>query len=216
MEINNLSNQNSLFNQFVAELRDVKVQEDRMRFRRNLERIGEVLAYEISKRLEYIKEKIETPLGVSEVSSIKSQPVIAAILRAALPMHSGFLNYFDKAENAFISAYRKEHGPDEDIEVEVEYLACPSIQDKPLLLVDPMLATGTSMFLVYKALLEKGVPSQVHIACAIASVPGIEFIKKHFPSNTFVWCGSIDPELNNRSYIVPGLGDAGDLAFGEK
>lgn len=216
MEVINLSSQNSLFNHFIAEIRDVAVQNDQMRFRRNLERIGEVLAFEISKKLIYEEKEIKTPLGNSKENLIEKQPVLAAILRAALPMHNGFLNYFDSAENAFISAYRKSHGANEEIEVEVEYLACPNIENKPLIIVDPMLATGTSMYLVYQALLEKGSPSQIHIASAIATVQGVEFIRSRFPSGTFIWCGAIDPELNDHSYIVPGLGDAGDLAFGSK
>ncbi|NND77489.1 MAG: uracil phosphoribosyltransferase [Flavobacteriales bacterium] len=216
MEIFNLSNTNSLFNHFIAEIRDVNVQGDQLRFRRNLERMGEVIAYEISKKLDYYEQEVTTPLGLASALLIEKQPVIAAILRAALPFHNGMLNYFDKAQNAFISAYRKAHEEGDEIEVEVEYLACPSIEGKPLILADPMLASGTSMYLVYKALLEKGTPSQIHIASAIASIPGIEFIKEKMPVETYVWCGAIDPELNNRSYIVPGLGDAGDLAFGEK
>ena len=216
MEIFNLSNTNSLFNHFLAEIRDVNVQSDQMRFRRNLERLGEVMAYEISKKMNYYEQQVTTPLGLAKTHLIQRQPVIAAILRAALPFHNGMLNYFDKAENAFISAYRRAHHEGDNIEVEVEYLACPSIEGKPLILADPMLASGTSMYLVYKALLEKGAPSQIHIVSAIASVPGIEFIKEKMPAETFVWCGAIDPELNDMSYIVPGLGDAGDLAFGQK
>lgn len=216
MEIVNLSNNNSLFNHFIAEIRDVNVQGDQMRFRRNLERMGEVMAYEISQKMYFYEQEVTTPLGVSKANLISQQPVIAAILRAALPFHSGMLSYFDKAENAFISAYRKPHSVEEKIEVDVEYLACPSIDGKPLILADPMLASGTSMYLVYEALLEKGTPSQLHIASCIASIPGIEFIKENFPEDTYLWCGAIDPELDDRSYIVPGLGDAGDLAFGEK
>jgi len=216
VKVINLSQNNSVFNHFIAELRDVNVQGDSMRFRRNLERIGEVMAYEISQTLDFSPVDIETPLGFSKENLMKQRPVIAAILRAALPMHNGFLNYFDRAENAFISAYRKAHDAHEEIEVEVEYLACPSIENKALILVDPMLATGNSMYLVYKALLEKGTPLQIHIASAIASVQGIEYVQKMFPEKTMIWCGAIDPELNDHAYIVPGLGDAGDLAFGEK
>lgn len=216
MEIFNLSNTNSVFNHFLAEIRNVNIQGDQMRFRRNLERLGEIMAYELSRKLNYYEQQITTPLGTLQTQLIEQQPVLAAILRAALPFHNGMLNYFDKAENAFISAYRKTHHEGEEIEVEVEYLACPSIEGKPLILSDPMLASGTSMYLVYKTLLEKGTPSQIHVVSAIASVPGIEFIKEMMPAETFVWCGAIDPELNDMSYIVPGLGDAGDLAFGEK
>ena len=216
MEVHILSEGNSLFNQFIAEIRDKNVQGDRMRFRKNLERIGEVMALEISKKLSYENKEIHTPLGISKESLIQYQPVVAAILRAALPMHQGFLNYFDHAESAFISAYRKDHLPDEKIEVEVEYLACPSIANKPLILVDPMLASGMSMYLVYNALLAKGIPSQTHISCAVASMDGVDFIKEKLPDVDHLWCGAVDPDLNDMSYIVPGLGDAGDLAFGEK
>lgn len=216
MEIHNLSDQNSVLNHFVTELRNIYVQKDRMRFRRNLERIGEILSYEISKKMAYKVHDIETPLGVSAESLVIQQPVIGAILRAAVPFHNGFLNYFDDAESAFVSAYRKPHKEDQEIEVEVEYLSGPSIQNKPVILVDPMLATGTSMFLVYKALLFNGEPSQIHIACAIASEQGLNFVKDKFPDHTQVWCAAIDPELDSHSYIVPGLGDAGDLAYGEK
>lgn len=216
MKIHNLSEHHSVLNHFVAELRNVYVQKDRMRFRRNLERIGEVLAYEISRILDYEAHDIETPFGISSENLLVHQPVIAAILRAAVPFHNGFLNYFDDAESAFISAYRKPYKEDEDIEVEIEYLSGPSIENKPIILVDPMLATGTSMFLVYKALLYNGEPSQIHIASAVASEQGIAFIRDKFPGNTHVWCAAIDPELDSHSYIVPGIGDAGDLAYGEK
>ena len=216
MEIHNLSDNNSVLNHFVTEIRNVYVQKDKMRFRRNLERIGEILAYEISKTMVYESHDIETPLATSSENLVVTQPVIGAILRAAVPFHNGFLNYFDDAESAFISAYRKPQKVDEDIEVEVEYLSGPSIDNKPIILVDPMLATGTSMFLVYKALLYNGEPSQIHVACAVASEQGIEFVKNKFPSNTHIWCAAIDPELDSHSYIVPGIGDAGDLAYGEK
>ena len=216
MKIHNLSENNSVLNHFVTELRNVYVQKDKMRFRRNLERIGEIMAYEISKTMEFEAHDIETPLGISSENLVVSQPVVAAILRAAVPFHNGFLNYFDDAESAFISAYRKPFKEDEDIEVEIEYLSGPSIDNKPIILVDPMLATGTSMVLVYKALLFNGEPSQIHIASAVASEQGIDFVKSKFPDNTHIWCAAIDPELDSHSYIVPGIGDAGDLAYGEK
>lgn len=211
----NLGEQNTIFNQFVAELRDVTVQKDSMRFRRNLERIGEVAAYEISKRLTYETKNITTPLGEAHMQLIKQQPVVATILRAGLPLHQGVLNYFDKAENAFISAFRKHH-KDGTFDIQLEYVAAPDINNKILILTDPMLATGSSLVMVYKALLQRGTPSHTHIVSAIASAEGVEYLKKHLPLNVTIWCGAIDEELTAQSYIVPGLGDAGDLAFGEK
>ena len=213
--VRNLSEQNSIFNQFIAEIRDVDIQQDAMRFRRNIERIGEILAYELSKDLDYEEEEIFTPLGIAKENLLKQQPVIASILRAGLPLHNGILNLFDQAENAFISAYRKEH-KDGSFEVHVDYLASPLIDDKVLILADPMLATGRSMELVYKALLQKGMPKQIHIVSVIASKLAIEHIKSKFPKNTKIWVGAIDDELTAQSYIVPGLGDAGDLAYGQK
>ncbi|HIP35465.1 MAG TPA: uracil phosphoribosyltransferase [Crocinitomix sp.] len=211
----NLSNQNSVFNQFIAEIRDVDIQQDAMRFRRNIERIGEVLGYELSKELEYVEEEIFTPLGIAKENLIKNQPVIASILRAGLPLHNGLLNLFDQAENAFVSAYRKEH-KDGTFEVHVDYLAAPNIDDKVLIIADPMLATGRSMELVYKALLQKGKPKQIHVVSVIASKTAIEHIQTKLPKNTKIWVGAIDDELTAQSYIVPGLGDAGDLAYGQK
>ncbi len=211
----NLSEQNSIFNQFIAEIRDVDIQQDSMRFRRNIERIGEILAYELSKDLDYYEQEVFTPLGIAKENLIKEQPVVASILRAGLPLHNGILNLFDQAENAFISAYRKEH-KDGSFEVHVDYLASPDIEDKVLILADPMLATGRSMELVYKAMLQKGTPKQIHVVSVIASKLGIEHIKTRLPKNTKIWVGAIDDELTAQSYIVPGLGDAGDLAFGQK
>ena len=213
--INNLSKTNSIFNQFTAELRNVNVQKDRMRFRRNLERMGEILAYEISKTLEYTIQDITTPLGVSQIPLVTNQPVLVTILRAGLPLHIGLLNYFDMAENAFVSAYRKHH-KDGSFEIEIEYLSSPDLTDKVVILNDPMLATGSSLVLAYKALLTKGIPKHVHIACCIASAQGVDYVKRNLPANTSIWCGAIDDELTAQSYIVPGLGDAGDLAFGTK
>lgn len=211
-----LSEQNSIFNQYVAELRDVTIQKDSMRFRRNLERMGEIMSYEISKTLEYKTQETTTPLGIAETSHLVSQPVIATILRAGLPMHLGVLNYFDKAENAFISAYRRHH-KDNTFDIHVEYVSSPSLDDKVLILCDPMIATGSSIVLAYKAILAKGTPKHVHIISAISSKEGVDFVKANMPTKNFtIWCGAIDEELTAHSYIVPGLGDAGDLAFGEK
>lgn len=210
-----LSKENSIFNQFVAEIRDANIQKDSMRFRRNLERMGELFAYEISKKLDYETTEVVTPLGIANASLIKQQPVIATILRAGLPLHQGVLNYFDKAENAFISAYRKHH-KDGTFDIQVEYMACPSLQDKVLILTDPMLATGGSMVLTYKALLHRGTPKHTHIVASIASTEGLNYAKSHLPTNVSFWIGALDDELTAQSYIVPGLGDAGDLAYGTK
>jgi uracil phosphoribosyltransferase len=211
-----LSEQNSIFNQFTAELRDIKIQKDSMRFRRNLERMGEIMSYEISKTLEYQTKETTTPLGIAETSHLISQPVIATILRAGLPMHIGVLNYFDNAENAFISAYRRHH-KDNTFDIHVEYVSSPNLDGKTLILCDPMIATGGSIILAYKAILAKGTPKHVHIVSAISSRQGVEFVKANMPAQNFtIWCGAIDEELTAHSYIVPGLGDAGDLAFGEK
>ncbi|TNE53881.1 MAG: uracil phosphoribosyltransferase [Bacteroidetes bacterium] len=213
--IHELSKTNSVFGIFLGELRDVNIQNDSLRFRRNLERISEIMAYEISKTLEYQEEEVTTPLGKASVFRLKQQPVIATILRAGLPMHQGLLNYFDRAENAFVSAYRKHHSP-EEFDIHVEYMAAPSIDGKTLIISDPMLATGGSMVLVYKSLLEKGRPKQVIVATAIAAPEAIDYVKQHLPSNVQIYVGSIDEELTAESYIVPGLGDAGDLAYGPK
>lgn len=215
-KINNLGEQDSVFNQFMAEIRDAGVQTDSLRFRRNLERVGELMAYEISKVLEFEQQAVTTPLGVSDCRVLAEQPVLATILRAGLPFHHGFLNYFDRAENTFISAYRVHHNNDDDFDVEIEYLSSPDLEGKTVILCDPMLATGSSMVLAYKALLARGRPRHLHIATVIASAQGIEFTKKHLPADTTIWTGAIDAELTPRSYIVPGLGDAGDLAYGSK
>ncbi len=211
-----LSEQNSIFNQFVAELRDITIQKDSMRFRRNLERMGEIMSYEISKTLDYQKKETTTPLGIAETSHLVSQPVIATILRAGLPMHLGVLNYFDNAQNAFISAYRRHH-KDNSFDIHVEYVSSPNLDDKVLILCDPMIATGSSIVLAYKAILAKGTPKHVHIISAISSKEGVDYVKANMPTKNFtIWCGAVDEELTAHSYIVPGLGDAGDLAFGEK
>ncbi len=216
IKVNDLSQQQSVFNQFMAEIRDVTVQTDSMRFRRNLERVGEIMAFEISKTLAYETRVVTTPLGVSRCNVLSSQPVLATILRAGLPLHQGFLNYFDRAENTFVSAYRIHHNDDDAFDVEVEYLASPDLNDKTVILCDPMLATGSSMVLAYKALLERGTPRHIHVATVIASEQGIRFVQENMPSNTTLWAGAVDKELTPRSYIVPGLGDAGDLAYGSK
>ncbi len=213
--IYDFSKTNSIFSTFLGELRDVEIQKDSMRFRKNLERMSEILGYELSKKLDYETVDITTPLGIAPTSVLKSQPVLATILRAGLGMHMGLLNYFDKAESAFVSAYRK-HSTAEDFEVYVEYLAAPKLDGKVLIINDPMLATGSSMALVYKALLKQGKPSKIIIVSAIASPESLEFLKKHLPDTTDYYIGAIDKELTAQSYIVPGLGDAGDLAFGEK
>jgi len=210
----NLSQQHSLISNWVAELRDVNVQGDRMRFRRNLERIAESIAYELSKKLPAKEVEVTTPLGTAKHWVMDGQPVLATILRAGLPMHQGLLNYFDKADNAFISAYRKHH-PDGSFEIRLEYLACPPLQDRVLIIADPMLATGASLAKTIQFLREEGKPKQVHIVVAIACQVGIDAVLREEPSAT-IWCGDIDEELTAKSYIVPGLGDAGDLAFGSK
>jgi uracil phosphoribosyltransferase len=214
--IYNLSEHNSIFNQFIAEIRDIHIQTDSMRFRKNLERMGEVFAYEISKTLEYKTEQVTTPLGVADCRKLTSEPVIATILRAGLPLHMGILNYYDKAQNAFIGAYRKHH-KDQSFEIALEYLACPDLNGKVLIICDPMLATGSSMALTLKSMLSKGKPKHIHIVTAIASRDGVEYIKANIPFADYtLWCGVVDEELTAKSYIVPGLGDAGDLGFGSK
>ncbi len=210
----NLSENHSLVSNWVSELRDVTVQTDRMRFRRNLERIGEAIAYEISKVLPFEEREIQTPLGTANHKLLKEQPVLATILRAGLPMHQGLLNYFDKADNAFVSAYRK-HNKDGSFEISLEYLSCPEIENKVLIISDPMLATGSSLVKTIQFLKEEGKPSSIHIAAAIACTVGIEYVKRQEPSVT-IWCGDIDDKLTAKGYIVPGLGDAGDLAYGTK
>ncbi|HMM11307.1 MAG TPA: uracil phosphoribosyltransferase [Bacteroidales bacterium] len=214
--IRNLGAVNSVFNQFIAELRDVDIQNDRMRFRRNLERLGEIFAYEISKTFDYKPAEVTTPLGVAEMQLCPDQPVLATILRAGLPLHEGLLNFFDKADNAFITAYRK-YDKNEAFDIRVEYISSPDITGKILILSDPMLATGASVVKTLKSMLAIGMPKHIHIVSALASVEGLEFIKRHFSlMNLTIWVGGIDDELTAQAYIVPGLGDAGDLAFGKK
>jgi uracil phosphoribosyltransferase len=215
MQIHNFSDKSSILNTFVSEIRSVTIQKDRMRFRRNIERIGELLSYEMSKILSNETINIQTPLGNSDLNVPKDDVVICSILRAGLPFHNGILNYFDKAENAFISAYRQ-HLNSKDFEIIVEYIASPNLENKTLILADPMLATGQSLALTYEALKSHGIPKQIHILSAIGAEAGIEYIKDKFPENTHLWIAAIDKDLNDKGYIVPGLGDAGDLAFGEK
>lgn len=211
-----LSEQPSLLSPILAEVRDRKIQKDRMRFRRNIERAGEIFAYEISRKLSYRAHDVETSLGTASARSLSQQPVIASILRAGLPLHQGLLNYFDHADNAFISAYRKHEGDADAFEVEIEYLSSPSVGDRTVILCDPMLATGSSMVLAFRALLARGEPEHTHIVAMLASEQGVNFALDKLPSNITLWLGAVDPELTSRAYIVPGLGDAGDLCFGAK
>lgn len=217
MTLHILSQQNTVLNKFIAEIRDKSIQRDSMRFRRNMERIGEVTAYEISRTLNYSPRVVETPLGEATVQTIDDRLVIATILRAGLPYHQGFLNYFDDAQNAFVSAYRKST-KDGKFTVKVEYISCGSLEGKTLLLVDPMLATGSSLVLAYNALCERGgEPLHTHVAAVIASEQGIDYVEKNMlRQTTTIWAAAVDEELTSRSYIVPGIGDAGDLAYGEK
>ena len=212
--VKNLGENHSLVSNWISELRATAVQGDRMRFRRNIERIGEVIAYEISKTLALEEQDITTPLGISKTKLLKTQPVLGTILRAGLPLHQGMLNYFDKADNAFIAAYRKHH-TDGSFDISLEYLSCPVIDNRVLIICDPMLATGASLVKTIDLLKKEGTPSELHVAAVIASTEGIDFLRRHEPT-VKIWCGSIDEELTAKGYIVPGLGDAGDLAFGEK
>ncbi len=214
--VNNLGAQNSILNQFIAELRDIDVQTDRLRFRRNMERVGEIFAYEISKRLTFESSDVTTPLGIAHVPQLASQPVIATVLRAGLPLHNGFLNVFDKAENAFISAYRK-YEKDGTFHIHFGNISGPSIDGKTLILVDPMLASGASMVLSYQELLKKGTPAHTHIVSVIASTEGVDYLQRNtIGKPVTIWTAAIDSEMTAKSYIVPGLGDAGDLCYGEK
>ncbi len=215
MQIHKFSDKSSVLNTFVSEIRSIDIQNDRMRFRRNIERIGEVLSYEMSKILSSESISVKTPLGNSLLNVPKDDIVICSILRAGLPFHNGILNYFDKAENAFISAYRH-HLNSKDFEIIVEYIASPNLENKTLVLVDPMLATGQSLALTYEALKSHGIPKQIHLLSVIGSQTGVDYIMDKFPENTHLWIAAIDETLNEKGYIVPGLGDAGDLAFGSK
>lgn len=216
MKITNFAEQPSVLSRYMMEMRDINVQRDPMRFRRNLERAGEIMAYEISKDLQYKKVEVETPLDKCRCDDMAEQVVLGTIFRAGLPFHQGFLQYFDNAENAFVSAYRK-YKEKENFDVLIEYLASPRLDGKTLILCDPMLATGASMELSFRALLTKGMPARIHVASVIASQAAVDYIVKTFPADrTSIWVGAIDPVINEHSYIVPGLGDAGDLAYGTK
>ena len=216
MRIVNLRDTNSILNKFVAELRDVDIQKDSLRFRRNVERIGEIMAYEISKEFHYSTKDIQSPLGIAPMNTPDDQIVISTILRAGLPFHQGFLRYLDNAENAFVSAYRK-YKDRLNFDIHIEYIASPRLTGKTLIISDPMLATGSSMELAYEALLTKGVPGHVHVASIISSKQALEYLQKKMPDDkTTIWIAALDNDLDDHSYIVPGLGDAGDLAFGEK
>jgi uracil phosphoribosyltransferase len=213
--VHELCKQNSIFNQFMREIRDEDIQKDSMRFRRNIERIGEIMAYEISKTFDYKSQEVTTPLGVAEVSLPSSNPMLCTIMRAGLPMHHGMMNIFDRADSAFVAAFRK-HDAAGNFEIEVDYVSAPPLDGVELILCDPMLATGFSLEKVYKKLMQRGTPARVHIACVIASETGLQHLRSKLPESTRYWIGAIDSELTAHSYIVPGLGDAGDLAFGIK
>jgi uracil phosphoribosyltransferase len=211
-----IGKQNSIFNRFIAEMRDINIQKDSMRFRRNLERVGEIFAYEVSKELNYEVNQVQTPLGIADVSLPTNKVVLSVILRAGLPLHQGMLNYFDNAENAFISAYRK-YGKDNKFSVQIDVISSPSLDKKVLIICEPMLATGESMEMVYNVLKRKGEPLHTHIVAPIASRDGLDYILENmFPQNVTLWVGAIDEELTLKSYIIPGLGDAGDLSYGSK
>lgn len=217
IRINNLEKTDSVFNQYMAELRDAVIQQDRMRFRRNLERIGEVMAYEISKTFEYDDEEVTTPLGIKQIRTMHEQPVIATILRAGLPFHNGMLSMFDQADSAFIAAYRKYDKNEEDSEIRVEYFSSPDIEDRILIVCDPLLATGESIVKTLNGLMEDMLPKEIHIAVAVASQDGLDYVERTMSRlPVTIWVGSIDEELTARAYVVPGIGDVGDLAYGEK
>ena len=212
----NIGDKNSLLNQFIAELRDEKTQKDSLRFRKNLERIGEIFAYEISKKLEYSSEEVKTPLGIAPINVLKDKIVLAALLRSALPFHQGLLNFFDKAENAFLTAYRK-FEKDGEFDLYIDYVSSPDTENKVVIMCDPIMATGSSIVMAYKALIENGMPKHTHIISIIAAKDGINYVRKHLPMNRIsLWTGAIDDELTVKLYVVPGIGDVGDLAFGEK
>jgi uracil phosphoribosyltransferase len=213
--VHNISSQASVLNTFLAQIRSIEIQKDPLRFRRNMERIAEILGYEVSKRLVYHETEVVTPLGKAQIDLPKENPLLATILRAGLSMHQGLLNYFDQSESAFISAYRK-HSTAEEFEIYVEYMAAPNLDNKTWIISDPMLATGSSMVTVYQAMLRYGNPKRIFIVSAIATPQALDYVKKHLPENTEIFVGAIDQELTAQSYIVPGLGDAGDLAYGEK
>lgn len=216
MQIHLLSENNSVLNHFLAQIRDVKIHNDSLRFRRNIERIGEIMSYELSKELQYENIEIQTPLSIKKTTQIKDSLVLCSILRAGLALHQGFLNYFDAAENGFISAYRHHPNNDDYFEIKVEYQAVADINEKNVVLIDPMLATGQSIVAVYHKLMERGTPKDIHIAVVIAAPEGISYLEKNLPENCHLWIAALDEKLNEHAYIVPGLGDAGDLAYGNK
>ena len=216
MQIHHISEQNSILNTFISEIRNSDIQKDSMRFRRNIERIGEILGYEMSKYLSFSNTKVKTPLGNCYIDLFENDIVLCSILRAGVPLHNGLLNYFDTAENAFISAYRHHKEDPKSFEIIVEYLACPNLENKTLILADPMLATGQSMMATFEALKPFGTPKEVHLISVIGAQKGVDFVEKHFDTNVHLWIAAIDESLNEKGYIIPGLGDAGDLAFGEK
>ncbi|MBR1804306.1 MAG: uracil phosphoribosyltransferase [Muribaculaceae bacterium] len=217
MEIINLCDQHSLVSQYMSELRHKDIQKDRLRFRTNVKRLGQIMAYEMSKTLAYTPVETPTPLGIATTHTLATPVVLATILRAGLPFHEGFLSFFDNAENAFVSAFRKYRPGSDEFDIHVEYMACPSIEGKTLVIADPMLATGSSLELAFRALLTRGTPSHVHVACVIASDQAIEYVNTHLPADrTTLWVCDTDHQLNSHSYIVPGLGDAGDLLYGQK
>jgi uracil phosphoribosyltransferase len=216
MQIHYISDANSILNHFLGQIRNVKVQNDSMRFRRNIERIGEIMAYEMSKVFSYKPAEIQTPLGIKQTTELSDRQVLCSILRAGLPLHLGFLNYFDNAENGFVSAFRHHANNDDSFDIVVEYQAIPDINGKNLLLLDPMLATGQSMVAVFNRLIERGAPKEIHIAVVIAAPEGIAYLEEHLPKNCHLWVAALDEKLNEKNYIIPGLGDAGDLAYGNK
>lgn len=216
MHIHYISEENSILNHFLTQLRDVTIQKDSMRFRKNIERIGEIMAYELSKTLEYKDIKVQTPLGIKETTTVADNVVLCSILRAGLALHQGFMNFYDDAENGFVSAYRHHYNNDDDFEILVEYQAAPSFQDKNLILIDPMLATGQSIVAVFNKLIVEETPKEIHIAVVIAAPEGIAYLEENLPENCHLWVAACDEKLNEKNYIVPGLGDAGDLAYGSK
>jgi uracil phosphoribosyltransferase len=216
MQIHYISEQNSILNHFLAQIRDVTVQNDSMRFRKNMERIGEIMAYELSKTLDYKKVNIQTPLGIKHTTTVSEPVVLCSILRAGLALHSGFMSIFDDAENGFVSAYRHHYDKDDKFEILVEYQAAPSFAHKNLILIDPMLATGQSLVAVFNKLMATQMPREIHIAVVIAAPEGIAFLEENLPSNCHLWVAALDEKLNEKNYIIPGLGDAGDLAYGSK
>jgi uracil phosphoribosyltransferase len=216
MTVHYISEQNSILNHFLTQLRDVNIQKDSMRFRKNIERIGEIMAYELSKKLEYKDIAVQTPLGVKHTTTIAEDIVLCSILRAGLALHQGFMNFFDDAENGFVSAYRHHYNNDDEFDILVEYKATPTFNNKSLILIDPMLATGQSLVAVLNKLLVDHYPKQIHIAVVIAVPEGIKFLEENLPDNCHLWVASLDEKLNEKDYIVPGLGDAGDLAYGNK